>query len=136
MYISHSSRCRHAFARVTFVDNVRENASLQGMVCLTPCLAPWSLTNNPKTSALILIVKMEEEELTLYYHPCPWASSSSFPLSTNPRQTWDPCFPSIYLDHHHEDDHMRSLLDLGLLVFDLTILIDLLYRFVESGVLC
>jgi hypothetical protein len=31
---------------------------------------------------------------------------------------------------------MRSLLDLGLLVFDLTILIDLLYRFVESGVLC
>jgi hypothetical protein len=31
---------------------------------------------------------------------------------------------------------MRSLQDLELLVFDLTILIYLLYRFVESGVLC
>lgn len=138
MYISHSSRCRHALARVILwwvgiyvkmhhdQENGVSNALLYPLVSRSP---HYHISSG-------LIEMMREEELTPYYHPCPWASSSSFPLSTNPRRTWGPCFPSIYLDHHREGDHKHSLLDHGLLVSDLTILIYLLYRFVASGVLC
>ena len=105
---------------------------------LSPSLTPWSLTDHTEMSSACVpyLPQKRERRHTLYYHPCPWASSFSSPLSTNPTLIEDPCYPSIYLDHHHEDGRMRSWQDHGLGDVGPTSAIDLLYRFDESGAPC
>ena len=72
MYISHSSRCRHALARVILSVGIyvkmhhdQENGVSNAL------LYPLVSRSQHYNISSGLFGKVGEEELTPYYHPCP-----------------------------------------------------------------